>query len=136
MNLDETSIPLTFVHSPGNVMRLDPARAWLRAPRQRLFRAEQRSFFTHVGLICNDPAVQPLLPQVVLFSANLLTNAAWATIQAELPDNVFVKRMPRGWNNTREHCIIIRLLSLVLQPLLERYQPHADVRRGARALGR
>ena len=52
-----------------------------------------------------------------------MTNAALATIQAELPDNVYVKRMPRGWNNTREHCIIIRLLSLVLQPLRERYQP-------------
>ena len=52
-----------------------------------------------------------------------MTNAALATIQAELPDNVYVKRMPRGWNNTREHCIIIRLSRLVLQPLLERYQP-------------
>ena len=58
-NLDETPIPLTFTHSQGNVMRLDPARAWLRAPRQQSNRAVQRSYFTHVGLICNDPAVQP-----------------------------------------------------------------------------
>ena len=104
-------------------MRLDPARAWLRAPRQRSARAEQRTLSTHVGLICNGPAVQPLLPQVIVVSASLMTNAALATIQAELPDNVFVKRVSRGWNNTREHCISIRLLSLVLQPLLERYQP-------------
>ena len=59
LNLDETPVPLTFTHSQGNVMRLDPARAWLRAPRQQSNRAAQRSYFTHVGLICNDPAVQP-----------------------------------------------------------------------------
>ena len=123
LNLDETPIPLTFTHSQGNVMRLDPARAWLRAPRQQSDRAVQRSYFTHVGLICNDPAVQPLLPQVIFVGAKLMTNAAFATIQTELPGNVYVKKMKKGWNNAQEHCIIIRLLSLVLQPLLERYQP-------------
>ena len=105
-------------------MRLDPARAWLRAPRQQSDRAIQRSYFTHVGLICNDPAVQPLLPQVICVGATLMTNAALATIQTELPGNVYVKKMANIWNNAREHCIIIRLLSLVLQPLRERYQPH------------
>ena len=123
LNLDETPIPLTFTHSQGNVMRLDPARAWLRAPRQQSDRAVQRSYFTHVGLICNDPAVQPLLPQVLFVGANLMTNAAFATIQTELPGNVYVKKMKKGWNNVKEHCIIIRLLTLVLQPLRERYQP-------------
>ena len=54
--------------------------------------------------------------------SNLLSHAAWATIQSELPDNIYVKRMPSGWNNTHEHCVIIRLLSLVLQPLRGRYQ--------------
>ena len=41
LNLDETPIPLTFTHSQGDVMRLDPARAWLRAPRQQSDRAVQ-----------------------------------------------------------------------------------------------
>ena len=57
LNLDETPIPLTFPHTRGNAMRLDPAQAWLRAARQRSARAEQRLFFTHVGLICNNPSV-------------------------------------------------------------------------------
>ena len=123
LNLDETPVPLTFTHAQGNVMRLDPARAWLRAPRQQSNRGEQRSYFTHVGLICNDPAVQPLLPQVIFVGAKLMTEATFATIQMELPGNVYVKKMKKGWNNAEQHCIIIQLLSLVLQPLRERYQP-------------
>ena len=111
LNLDETSIPLAFTHAGGHVMRLNPTKQWIRPPRQRPTRALQRSFlFTHVGLICNVPALQPLLPQVVFISAHLLTLAAQASIQDELPDNVYVKRMPSGWNNTQEHCVIIRLL--------------------------
>ena len=116
-------LPLTFTHSQGNVMRLDPARAWLRAPRQQSDRAVQRSYFTHVGIICNDPAVQPLLPQVIFVGAKLMLNAAFATILTELPGNFYVKKMKKGWNNAQEHCIIIRPLTLVLQPLRERYQP-------------
>ena len=65
LNLDETPIPLTSLYSQGTVMRQGPARAWLRAARQRSARAEQRSLFSLVGLICNDPAAQPLLPHVL-----------------------------------------------------------------------
>ena len=97
-------------------MMPNPTKAWLGSARQATTRAEQRSYFTHVGLICNDPAIQPRLPQVLFVSSNLLTLAGLAAIQASLPDNVFVKRMPRGWNNAEEHCVIIRLLRLVLEP--------------------
>ncbi len=47
----------------------------------------------------------------------------FSTIQAELPNNVYVKRMPKGWNNTREHCIIIRILRMILAPFLHIFQP-------------
>ena len=123
LNLDETSIPVTFTHEGGNVMLLNPTKNWHHPPRQQTTRQEQRSYFTHVGLICNDVAIQPKLPQVLFVGTQVLTQAAWAAIQAELPDNVYVKRMPKGWNNTTEHCVIIRLLRLVLEPVLSRYQP-------------
>ena len=93
INLDETSVPLSFVHSKGNVMLLDAVKGWKRNAYQGRKRQELRSFFTHIGLICDDPAIQPLLPQVMLMSSSFLTNAQFATLQAELPNNVFVKRM-------------------------------------------
>jgi hypothetical protein len=60
---------------------------------------------------------------VIFVGAKLMTDATFATIQMELPGNVYVKKMKKGWNNAEQHCIIIQLLSLVLQPLRERYQP-------------
>ena len=123
LNLDETSIPLAFTHAEGNVMLLNPTKKWTRPPRQPTSRPVSRSFFTLVGLICNVPEIQPLLPQVIFISANLLSHATLAIIQDELPHNVFVKRLPSGWNNTKEMCEIIRLLRVVLTPYLERYQP-------------
>ena len=68
-------------------------------------------------------AIQPKLPQVIFVGEKLLTQAAWAAIQPELPDNVYVKRMMKGWNNAQEHAVIIRLLGLILAPLLDTCQP-------------
>ena len=123
LNLDETSIPVTFTHAGGNVMLLDPTKNWHQPPRQPATRAEKRAYFTHVGLVCNDPAIQPQLPQVLFVGDKLLTLAALAAIQPHLPDNVYVKRLKKGWNNHEEHVIIVRLLGLILEPLFERYQP-------------
>ena len=123
INLDETSIPTSFPHTGGNVMLLDPTKNWLRAPRQHATRAERRSYFTHVGLICNDVAIQPKLPQVIFVAEKLLSQAAWAAIQPGLPDNVYVKRMVKGWNNAQEHAVIIRLLGQILAPVLDTCQP-------------
>ena len=118
LNLDETSVPLTFTHSKGNIMLLDDVKKWKDNAYQRSSRHEIRSFFTHVGLICDDVAIQPLLPQVIFVSTNLLTNAEFAIIPAELPFNVYVKRMKRGWNNKQEHCVILRILAAILRPFL------------------
>ena len=36
---------------------------------------------------------------------------------------MYVKKLPKGWNNHKEHGINIRLLGLILAPVRERYQP-------------
>ena len=123
LNLDETSVPLICTHGGGNVMQLSVTKEWSRRPKQFASKSEQRSNFTHVGLICNDTHIQSLLPQVLFVADHLLNNTVFATIQAELPNNVYVKRMPKGWNNTEQHCFIIRILRLILAPFLARYQP-------------
>ena len=46
-----------------------------------------------------------------------------AAIQQQLPDNVYVEKLPKGWNNHKECAIIIRLFGLILAPVLARYQP-------------
>ena len=116
-------MPLTFTHAKGNVMLPDELKFWKQKPCQRSDLHERRSFFTHVGIVCADSRIQPLLPQVMFIAANLLTNAQFAALQAELPANVYVKRMKSGWTTKAEHCVILRLLRLVLEPFLGEHQP-------------
>ena len=71
-------------------------------------------YFTHVAMICNIPALQPLLPQVLFVGAAALMKAQYETLRSELPHNVYLKRMPKDWNNADEHKVIIQLLGLIL----------------------
>jgi len=123
LKLDETSVPLICTHRGGNDMQLSATKAWLRRPRQFASKTDQRSNFTHVGLICNDTHIQSLLPQSMLVADHLLSNTIFATIQAELPPDVYVKRMPSGWNSTQQNCIIIRIFRLILASAVHRYSP-------------
>ena len=123
INLDETSVPVVFTGGKGNIVAVRGKNAWRTMPRQRLGRAHVRMFFTHVGIICNKPEIQPLLPQVIFVAAHTITLAEWRDLTANLPNNVYVKRMPKGWNNTTQHRIIIRILGLILRPLLTTMQP-------------
>ena len=93
-------------------------------PRAKLLENMSNAvFFTHAGLICNDPVIQPLLPQVIFVGAPGMTWAEWSVLVADPPLNVFIKRMPRGWNNADQHKLIIRILGLVLRPFLATRQP-------------
>lgn len=123
MNLDETSVPVVFTRQQRNILACRGKAAWRTMPRQRLGRSHVRMFFTHVGIICNKLDIQPLLPQVIFFGAKSITKADWDSITANLPRNVYVKRMPKGLNNTQQHRIIIRILGMILQPFLATMQP-------------
>jgi hypothetical protein len=112
LNLDETSVPVVFTHGKGNIMVHRGPAAWRTFPNQRCPRSTMRMFFTHVGIICNDPAIQPLLPQVIFVGAQSITQAEWAAVTFDLPNNVYVKRMPKGWNNATQHRIILRIWAL------------------------
>ena len=114
INFDETSIPVFFTDVTGAVMVRNGAAAWAALPRQRAKKGDTRLYFTHVAMICNIPALQPLLPQVLFVGAAALTKAQCVTLQSELPHNVYPKRMPKGWNNADGHKVIIQLLGLIL----------------------
>ena len=123
MNLDETSVPLEFTHARGNVVNTIFGRKIKDLPKQKASRTAIRCFFTHVAIICNDSAIQPLLPQVLFIAANHLPWQLWSAIQASLPKNVFVRRQKSGWSNMEQHQIILRVLKLALGPVLPGRQP-------------
>lgn len=123
INIDETSIPLMFAHGKGNIMVLNGRRAWQVAPRMRIAHEHNRVNFTHLATICNVPAIQPLLPQIIFVGASNLRVGDWNRICETLPNNVYLKRMPSGWNSSNQHKVFLRLLRAILEPFMETYQP-------------
>ena len=123
LNLDETNVPIVYVHSRGTFVVDNASEAWGSRPKQAATKADQRMNFTYVSIICNDSSIQPILPQVIFVSEKCVTKAAWLRLCETLPSNVFVKRITKGWNNAKEHAIILKLLGLILQPFLATRQP-------------
>ena len=80
LNLDETSVPLGFTPRLSNVIaatsRQRTKRRHLPSIAQK--RETSRANFTHVAIICDDPSLQPLLPQILIFSKKQLQNMKFA----------------------------------------------------------
>ena len=123
LNLDETAVPLEFTHVRGNLIHRSGGQKIKDLPKQKASRSAVRCFFTHVAIICDDPALQPLLPQVLFFSSRHLSWQVWSELQASLPPNVFLRRQVSGWSNTEQHKVILKIPSLVLEPYLATRQP-------------
>ena len=123
LNLDETAVPLEFTHVRGNLIHRSGGQKIKDLPKQKASRSAVRCFFTHVAIICDDPALQPLLPQVLFFSSRHLSWQVWSELQASLPPNVFLRRQVSGWSNTEQHKVVLKILCLVLEPYLATRQP-------------
>ena len=123
LNLDETAVPLEFTHTRGNIVTKENGQKIKDMPKQLANRSAVRCFFTHVAIICDDPTVQPLLPQVLFFAGRHLSWKNWTELQERLPQNVFVRRQVSGWSNTEQHKVIMEILKLALEPLLPSMQP-------------
>ena len=123
LNLDETAVPLEFTHTKGNIITRLGDKKIKDMPKQLANRSAVRCFFTHVAIICDDPAVQPLLPQVMFFAGRHMSWKNWTELQEALPNNVFLRRQVSGWSNAEQHNIIMQVLKLALEPLLPTMQP-------------
>ena len=78
LNLDETSVCLFQGDAKGNVFankRQHPDGYAQRAPRSK-----RRSCLTHVGIICDRPDLQPLLPQVIIGNERTFPKACFAEL--------------------------------------------------------
>ena len=72
LNLDETSI--RFWYEPRLGLRARARdRVPGRAPARQASRGLLRKAFTHIAVICDDSALQPLLPQVILVNERTCT---------------------------------------------------------------
>ena len=73
-------------------------------------------------MICTEPELQPLLPQVMLVGDKTLRKQDEAAVKASLPDNVYLLRQQKGWTNAETQAEIVTLTKRALGAHLERYQ--------------
>ena len=118
LNLDETSICLFQGSNKGNIFVARGARALQQVPIWK-----RRCRLTHVAIVCDQPCIQPLLPQVVIGNEKAFPAASMAALRSQAPANVFLVRQKIAWNNQILCARIITLLGNVISGYTDRYQP-------------
>ena len=65
---------------------------------------------THVGVICDVPVVQPLLPQILIAPKNVLTKRDLAAVRAAMPEPIYVIHKKTKWVNSK---ILVWLMQMI-----------------------
>jgi len=109
-NLDETSVCIGHHGQRGVITALRAQDVVLLKDKP-----PKRGSLTHVALICDDPAVQPLLPQFILGNEHVLKVGEMQEQAGRLPDNVYVVRAKSSWVTTAVLCMILHTLRSCLK---------------------
>ena len=123
LNLDETSVCMWQGAGKGTLFHSRKRHGPRDEPVQVASRQQRRLCMTHVAIICDDPAIQPLLPQFFIGNQKVFPKREWGAVQASCPSNVVLVRQQSSWNNTKLFTIIVNRLGVVLRPFLCSVQP-------------
>ena len=118
INLDETALCLFQGHAKGNIFIGKGHKA-----KQNVARSTTRTHLTHVGLICDDPLVQAVLPQVIIANEKTITVAQFAHLRSRCPPNVRLLRARSAWVDAKTCAQIVRWLGAALKPFMVDRQP-------------
>ena len=89
---------------------------------QEASRQKQRMGLTHVGIICNIPEIQRLLPQVLIVPSGQLLVRDLPAVRAAMPPTIPVLRAKTKWISKAIMVYIVRLLAWTLRPWRQRYR--------------
>jgi hypothetical protein len=124
INMDETSIKLAPTPGFGYVMMDGNSRraALRQGPGQPL--SLRRAALSLVAFVCDDAALQPLLPQIFVSNGHVLNKEDVASLNATCPKNVFVIHRRSAWVNTP---LLIEIVGLLKEMLRHVLRTHAVV---------
>lgn len=124
LNLDETAVRFYYKPRKGLVC-LSPQRRKAGGCKvtQHASLAQQRKALSHIAVICDDAAIQPLIPQFILGNERVLPAAVLEGLQASLPSNIKVLRLKSSWNNTTVMKAVLKVLGESLKPFMKDRQP-------------
>ena len=116
VNFDETAVCLFQGDTKGNVFVGSSAA-------QRASRTQRRTYLTYVAFVCDDPLLQPLLPQVIIANTHTMTLGDAAALRARSPPNVVVLRRKSAWIDQALCAEVVHWLRDALAPYLIDRQP-------------
>ena len=114
VNIDETALCLFQGGGKGTV--------FVSKAIQRASLSKRRTYLTHVGVVCDQPHLQRILPQFIVGNLRALPARAMMRLHAARPGNVYLLRRDSSWVNQGLFATIIRLIMAALRPYLDEYQ--------------
>lgn len=131
LNLDETGVCLFQGGGKGNVFIAKNLR------RQNVTKSAQRTYLTHVAIICDDAELQLKLPQFIIGNERTIPQKRFAALRRACPPNVKLLRAQSAWVNITTFSLIIKELGIALASVLheflpilvfDAFRPHLDAR--------
>lgn len=123
INIDETYVPYFHGNVKGNLAITGKTLPKGSMPlTQEASRQKQRMGLTHVGIICNIPEIQRLLPQVLIVPSGQLLVRDLPAVRAAMPPTIPVLRAKTKWISKAIMVYIVRLLAWTLRPWRQRYR--------------
>lgn len=118
INFDETAVCLFQGAGRGNVFLAKNKPAVQNVPI-----GKRRTYLTHVAFVCDDPAIQPALPQVVIGNEHTIKARQLDAMRATCMPNVRVLRRKSAWVCWQLIAQIVRWLAEALEPFIADVQP-------------
>ena len=82
-----------------------------------------RGSWTHLAFLCDDTAVQPALPQVIVGNEKMLRLQDVRAVERSLPDNVYLIRQSSSWMNESLFVRVLQWLSDAVKPYMTTHKP-------------
>ena len=97
INMDETAVKLYFQQARGLVHRRVGGGKSCKTSVHNVSRRQQRSTLSHVAFICDDTAIQPLMPHVLVGNDAVLPLYVQRAERNNLAPNVYLVRRKSAW---------------------------------------
>lgn len=107
--MDETSVKLFPDSIQGLITESTRfERRWSFSVTRSVSRSCLRGAFTYAALICDDPVVQPHMPQIIFLKDTHISKHDFDVASTEMPPNIILHRVKNNWTTTDKMKLIFK----------------------------
>ena len=115
LNVDETAVRF-YMPAPAGLVVPGKRRCGKAKPTQNATRPQQRACVARVAAVCDDAALQPFLPQLILGDEKTLPVWLLKIVGPALNKNVALLRRKSAWVNKDFLVTYVKFLVACLEP--------------------